>query len=195
MSRYLEDDLITLPITGCKPGEKIDEKVVQLDLRNARDSGTPSIIEGSLAEFAGKIQQTCNGRLIDVTYELHITAVMNGCVCCDSYPFVLLPIEILAPERVMVFEAYYPVQANQPVEGKEYAGGVPATGYPQYQNAGYPQAPSPYPQNPQLQYAGAPASQLNGAVQTKEPKNHLNQKSVDETPADENRNESSGESV
>jgi hypothetical protein len=196
LATYRETNMITLPLTGCSPGDKIDEKIVQFDLNSAKDIGTPANLGGALAEFAGKIQQTCNGQLIDVKYELHISAVIDGCLCYDNNPYVFTPIEILAPERLLIFTQYvYPDVPYQPAYAEEYAEGVPAPGYPQDQNAVYPQAPSPYGQNPQLQYAGAAAVQPGGELPTKDPKNHLKQKRVDDTPMDQEISESSEESV
>jgi hypothetical protein len=201
LATYRETNMITLPLTGCSPGDKIDEKVVQFDLNAAKDIGTPANLGGALAEFAGKIQQTCNGQLINVKYELHISAVIDGCLCCDNNPYVFTPIEILAPERLLIFMQYvYPDVAYQPEYAEEYADGVPApgyqqnqnAGYPQNQNGGYPQAPSPYAQNPQSQYAGA---QPVGELQSKGTKNHLHQKNMDDTPVDGEISESSEESV
>lgn len=80
LATYRETNMITLPLPGCKSGDKIDEKIVQFDLNQAKDVGTPPNLGGALAEFAGKIQQTCNGRLIDVKYELHISVEIDGCV-------------------------------------------------------------------------------------------------------------------
>ena len=70
--------MITLPLPGCEAGAKIDEKVVNFDLNLARDIGTPAGLGGALGEFVGKIQQTCNGTLITVSYELYIIAQVNG---------------------------------------------------------------------------------------------------------------------
>eukprot|EP00345_Euplotes_harpa_P007592 CAMPEP_0168321460 /NCGR_PEP_ID=MMETSP0213-20121227/2287_1 /TAXON_ID=151035 /ORGANISM="Euplotes harpa, Strain FSP1.4" /LENGTH=130 /DNA_ID=CAMNT_0008323121 /DNA_START=773 /DNA_END=1165 /DNA_ORIENTATION=- len=100
--------MIVLPVPGCQAGEKFEEdKIVQFDLSKAMDIGTPANLSGALGEFSGRIQQTCNGQLITVCYELHVVADIDGCLCCDPPPFVFAPIEILAPERVLMFQ---PVQ-------------------------------------------------------------------------------------
>ncbi|CAI2368107.1 unnamed protein product [Moneuplotes crassus] len=151
LSTYRENVMIALPLPGCAAGEKIDEKVVKFDLNKARDIGTPAGLAGSLGEFAGKIQQTCNGSLINCSYELHVTAEVSGCVCCESHPSVYAPIEILAPERVLVFQP----MIYAPIGGEELQAapgeGVPAEGAPSgaYPPGGVPpgayaQAPAPY---------------------------------------------------
>jgi hypothetical protein len=174
---YRENDMIKVSIPGCSAGDKIDEKVVLLDLKDAKDIEAPAYLRGALAEFAGKMQQTCNGKLINCKYELHISAVVDGCTCCEKHPHVFTPFEILVPERVLKFTQHpYPVESSQPVEGKEYADGVQATKYPQ--------APSPDFQNPQLQYADASSAQLGGEVQTKDQTNHLTQENMYGTPMD-----------
>lgn len=200
LATYRETNMITLPLPGCKSGDKIDEKIVQFDLNQAKDVGTPPNLGGALAEFAGKIQQTCNGRLIDVKYELHILVEIDGCVCCENQPFVYTPIEILAPERVLIFQQYvYPVEGVQPGAGEEgYTEGIPAQSYPQGPVAVYPQAPAPDYQSPQLQYAGTSGAKMNGApindsgaMPAHKATQPLKQKRADDTPIDN----SSGEDV
>jgi hypothetical protein len=121
---------------------------------------------------------------------------------------VYTPIEILAPERVLIFQQYvYPVEGFQPAAGEEgYTEGIPApshpqgspSGYPQGPVAVYPQAPAPDYQNPQLQYAGTPGAQLDGAplgqsgaLPAKQATKKLKQKRADDTPIES----SSGEDV
>lgn len=81
LQTFRDQVMIQLPLPGCKSGEKIDEKVVKFDLSKAVDHGTPMGLAGALGEFSGKIQQTCNGNLINSSYELHIIAEVDGCVC------------------------------------------------------------------------------------------------------------------
>lgn len=72
-------NMICLPVNGVQAGEKIEhEKVVQFDLNYALDLGTPANLTGALGDFAGKIQQTCNGQLVNCSYELHVTADIDG---------------------------------------------------------------------------------------------------------------------
>lgn len=91
-------------IGGVKKGEKSEERMVEFDLNMAKDDGTPKKLQGSLGEFAGKIQQTCSGQLIRVHYELEMEVDFVGCRCCDPDPEAILPIEIVAPEKVIVFQ-------------------------------------------------------------------------------------------
>ena len=72
--------MVSLPLPGCGAGEKLENKVVQFNLNEVMDSGTPANLSGALGEFAGKVQQTCNGSLINVSYELHIIVDMDGCM-------------------------------------------------------------------------------------------------------------------
>lgn len=125
--------------------------MVNFDLNQARDIGTPGNLGGALGEFAGKIQQTCNGKLINVAYELHIIAEVDGCLCCTPHPYVYTPIEILAPERVLVFqqEIYVPVPAGY----DQAPQGLPPPGAQVIAPAPYSQAPAP---NGQVPVAGQP---------------------------------------
>jgi hypothetical protein len=192
LSTYRETNMITLPLPGCDKEQKIDEKIVRFDLSVARDIGTPANLGAALAEFAGKIQQTCNGSLITCQYELHIIAEVDGCVCCENQPFVYAPIEILAPERVLVFQqvVYQVPEGYDPSQGPPPEG-QPAYGAPAY---GQPAGPAPDGQNPQLQYGAPPggyqiqpAPQDNGEMPVKPSGTQkLAQKRVDDTPMEQN---------
>jgi len=170
MTTFKEDNMIKLPLPGCEAGGEVEEKIVKFDLNLAQDHGTPANLAGALGEFAGKIQGTCNGQLITVSYELHVIAKVDGCMCCSTHPFVYAPIEILAPERVLVFtqEIYAPVPIEQ-VGVQPLTTGVPLntpqqvmpaatphqvvpTGYPPQD---VPPAPVPDGTNQQVQY-GSP---------------------------------------
>lgn len=73
--------MISIEVPGLPAGEKMHEdKVVQFDLGKAYDIGTPANLVGALGEFGGKIQQTCNGQLITVSYELHVIGNVDGCM-------------------------------------------------------------------------------------------------------------------
>ena len=97
--------MISMEVPGIQAGEKMEEdKIVQFDLNKAYDIGTPENLVGALGEFGGKIQQTCNGQLIIVSYELHVIGKVDGCVCCAPSPYVFAPIEILAPEKNIMFQ-------------------------------------------------------------------------------------------
>lgn len=103
LSTYRKHSVISLPVNGVEAGEKTDqEKIVQFDLSQALDMGTPANLVGALGDFAGKIQQTCNGQLITSQYELYVTAMVDGCICCEQLPYVFTPIEVLAPQRVSI---------------------------------------------------------------------------------------------
>ncbi|CAI2368829.1 unnamed protein product [Moneuplotes crassus] len=97
------DAMIQLSLPGCGPGEKTEEKNFS-SISTAKDIGTPASLIGSLGKFSGKIQPTCKGQLISCTYQLNVTGEVDGCACCDGHPFVYTNIEILAPERVLVFQ-------------------------------------------------------------------------------------------
>jgi hypothetical protein len=105
MTTLKKHSLISMPVNGVEAGKKIEgERIVQFDLNQCLDLGTPANLTGALGDFAGKIQQTCNGQLVQSTYELHVIADCDGCLCCDAPPFVFTPIEVLAPQRV----SFYP---------------------------------------------------------------------------------------
>lgn len=80
MTTYRETNMINLPLPGCKEGEKIENKTVAFDLSKCVDSGTPQNLAGAFGEYAGRVQQTCNGKLITVAYELHIIGDVDGCL-------------------------------------------------------------------------------------------------------------------
>lgn len=127
-----KNPMIVVPVQGVQKGDKTsDDIIVTFDMNQAKDLGTPAHLQGNLGEFAGRIQQTCNGQLISCTYELNIVAEINGCLCCDAHPTAMIPIEILAPEQVIAFVQFvptydvaeggvdpnmgaYPVDPNQP---------------------------------------------------------------------------------
>lgn len=97
-------NMISVPTKGLMKGEKTKEDlIVAFDMNQAMDLGTPTNLSGSLGEFAGRIQQSCNGQLITCYYELHVTAQVDGTVCCDTHPTASIPVEILAPEKVLAF--------------------------------------------------------------------------------------------
>ena len=92
-------------------GEKFEEpRLVTFDLSQAQDSGTPSQLASNLGPYAGKIQQTCNGKLINCSYRFALIANVSG--CCSTDPTVEQPIEILAPEQIIQF---VPVEIPKPV--------------------------------------------------------------------------------
>ena len=71
--------MIKIEVPGIPAGEKFTEdKIVQFDLSKAVDIGTPSTLIGALGEFGGRIQQTCTGQLITVSYELHVVGIVDG---------------------------------------------------------------------------------------------------------------------
>lgn len=160
------DDIITIPLAGCVAGEEVEEKVVKLDLNLAQDLGTPVNLSGAFGEFAGKIQGTCNGKLINVSYELHIVTKVDGCLCFTPHPFVYAPIEILAPERVLVFAQtiYAPIPAEQ-FQNLQPVDGIPIANSQQVVPAQYP--PPGISQVPALApgYLPAPAPAPDGTNQ------------------------------
>ena len=177
LTTYRDQPMVSLPLPGCGAGEKLENKVVQFNLNEVMDTGTPANLSEALGEFAGKVQQTCNGSLINVSYELHIIVDMDGCMWYESNPFVYTPIEILAPERMIVFQAY----------------SVPL---PDYQGDPYQQQmpPPPYgaPQNSQMPIQGDPGQMSNPVPQKQEyqsspvkQQTKVIQKQVDETPVDD----------
>lgn len=147
--------MISLPINGVEAGQKIaEDKIVQFDLSKAVDLGTPANLSGALGDFAGRIQQTCNGQLVNVSYELHITADVDGCTCCDAPPSAYAPIEILAPHRVIAFFMEMP---GLPAEGS-IAQGMPIAYDPNAPSQyGTAPPPAPYPSTTGAPYASSTA--------------------------------------
>ena len=73
--------MITVPARGCQKGTKTEQDyIVTIDMSTATDIGTPANLIGALGEFAGRIQQNCNGSLINCSYELHVSAEMDGTI-------------------------------------------------------------------------------------------------------------------
>ena len=67
------DRMISVPVEGFQKKTKTDQDyIVTIDMSKATDLGTPGNLLGPLGEFTGKIQQSCNGSLINITYELHV---------------------------------------------------------------------------------------------------------------------------
>lgn len=72
--------LISIPVNGVVAGDKtLEDKIVQFNLNEAIDHGTPMNLSGALGDYAGRIQQTCNGQLVNVQYELHLILDVDGC--------------------------------------------------------------------------------------------------------------------
>lgn len=156
-------------------------------MNNCRDIGTPTQLAGALGEYAGKVQQTCNGRLVTVAYELHVIADVDGCLCCENPPFVYSAIEILAPEKLIVFQTYQMPLPNY--------GGDPnqQMGYDPNQQMGYnPNQQMGYDPNQQMQYAPQEQIQAPPPPDGQSPDykaqnqgadgNKLDQKNVEDTP-------------
>ena len=73
--------MIVVPAKGCQKGTKTEQDyIVVIDMSSAVDKGTPAKLIGALGEFAGRIQQNCNGSLINCSYELHVSAEMDGTI-------------------------------------------------------------------------------------------------------------------
>lgn len=81
-SCHRSQKMMTVPVKGCEKNQKTEQDIiVTFDLNLALDVGTPNNLMGALGEYAGKIQQSCNGNLISCSYELHATADMDGTIC------------------------------------------------------------------------------------------------------------------
>lgn len=186
---YRINPMITVPSKGVRAGDKSEDIVAIFDLSKATDLGTPSYLTGSLGEFAGKIQQTCNGTLVSCTYELQVMAEIDGTICCDQNPTAALPVEILAPEKMIAFFAVIPMEA-QPVDpmagmavapdaygqapAPEYAPApgyapAPAPGYAVAPSPSYAPAPAPYPQPSVDPAYGAGSAPMGGAQISSQP--------------------------
>jgi len=133
--------MITLALPGWAAGEKVDEKIVNFDLNQAKDIGAPGNLGGVLSEFVGKIQPSVNGNYMNVSYELWIIAEIDGCICWSSHPFVYTPIEILAPERVLAFQQ--DLYGSVPTGHGQVPIGIPPPGSQVIAPAEYTQAPAP----------------------------------------------------
>jgi hypothetical protein len=119
-SKSTKASMIQMPVNGVSKGEKTKEdQVVMFDMNQAMDEGTPSNLTGELSEFAGRIQQNCNGKLITCSYFLSVTAEIGGCICCGDNPTAGIPVEILAPEKVYGFVQVMPAVEGPPEEGDE----------------------------------------------------------------------------
>jgi len=167
--------MIVLPVGGVDKGQKTEEdKIVQFDLSKALDLGTPANLSGALGEFAGKIQQTCNGLLIQSTYELYVIAEIDGCICCDQPPSVFTPIEVLAPQKVIAFFMAMPAMVSED--------GPHVEGYQAAYDAN--QAPAPYPQ-PTAGYPGQPEIQMTNVAHQEAPSKPKKKKKHDSSSSDE----------
>ena len=122
--RYKEGHhpMISQPIQGVQKGEKTqNDIIVTFDMNTAMDTGTPDRLQGELGEYAGRIQQSCNGGLISNTYDLDVVAQIDGCIWCDVHPTAMIPIEILAPEKLIAFVNFMPQEENDmqaPITGE-----------------------------------------------------------------------------
>lgn len=179
-----ETKMIELPLPGCDKGGKIEDRAVKFDLSQAHDIGTPANLSGALGEYAGKIQQTCNGQLITVSYELHVKAEVDGCLCYETHPFVYAPIEILAPERQLMFYQYqvalpeYHGDPSQQMQG-DFNPDKPMYGMGQPLSTGQTQ-PQPYPAQSPAQYVKSEAKPEPNTSSAK-----LQQKANDDTPMED----------
>ena len=66
-----------------------------------RDKDIPKGSEGLFGEFAGKLQPSVKGDLIEVEYSVFIIWDCAGCLCAPN-PFVFNPIKVLAPGTEIV---------------------------------------------------------------------------------------------
>ena len=103
-----------VPTKGCTKGNSIDDVTAVFDLSVATDPGTPSDLTGELAQFSGRLQQTCTGTLINCFYELHATAEIDGNLCLEYPPTAYIPVEVLAPETMLQFIPLVPIQNASP---------------------------------------------------------------------------------
>ena len=93
--------MIVVPVQGVGKVEKTKDDIIFIfNMNIVMDLGTPSHLLEAPEEFAGKIQQNCNGELITCSYDLDITAEFSGCICCDVHPTAMIQIEILTPEGI-----------------------------------------------------------------------------------------------
>ena len=69
-----------------------------------RDKDIPKGSEEIFGEFAGKLQQSVSGDLIEVEYAVYIIWGCAGCVCGPS-PFVFIPLKVLAPGTEILYES------------------------------------------------------------------------------------------
>ena len=104
MEWFRDADMTILKIQGAKAKMTTKNIIAEIDLNKIKDVGTPSKLKGSLGEFGGKIQQTWTGQLINSKYDLHIICIRSGCVFSDPNPRIIVPIEILAPEKIIAFQ-------------------------------------------------------------------------------------------
>lgn len=103
-SKVLTSTIIKQVLGGVKGKEKSEEKTIELDLNQAKDDGTPHSLQGSLGEFSGKLQQSCTGELIRCHYELQMKAEFSGMRCFEEDPKCDIPIEVIASEKVILFQ-------------------------------------------------------------------------------------------
>lgn len=88
---------------------KIDKGTKDTEYRNLpiqiyaiTDDQAPKSLSGALSEFAGRVQQSVSGELVNVSYSVELNPDFSGMVCGGNYR-VKFPIEILAPEKVYQF--------------------------------------------------------------------------------------------
>ena len=99
---------------GCEKKTTKNDIKVEMDLTKSMDPGFPMVLAGDLGQFAGKVQQNCNGTLINCSYDLQVTAQMDGSMLCAKNPTASIPIEIIAPDKNLAFVADIPgVEAAQ----------------------------------------------------------------------------------
>lgn len=107
----LEHDLVSIGIPGCKSGESAPEKAVTFDLTKVFDLATPETLKGSLEEYSGKIQPTCNGKYLNNQYTICITTELDTLVPVDDPPCLRIPVELISGDKILGFctQLYTPV--------------------------------------------------------------------------------------
>ena len=106
--------MILIKTKGCEKETTENDIKVEMDLTKSKDLGFQVALAGDLGQFAGKVQQNCNGTLINCSYDLQVTAQMDGSMLCAENPTASIPIEIIAPDVNLAFVADIPgVEAAQ----------------------------------------------------------------------------------
>ena len=69
---YKIDKIFTVPGRGCSKGTKTEQDYIVIDMNVVSDQCNTANFGGGLGEPAGRIQQSCNGSLINCSYEFHV---------------------------------------------------------------------------------------------------------------------------
>jgi len=86
-----------------KKGAKDDGfRNLPIKIQDIVDKSAPKGFSGGMSEYAGCVQQSVSGKMLNVRYAVEIHPTYSGCAFGDNVP-ITFPIKILAPEKVVAF--------------------------------------------------------------------------------------------